>query len=299
MDIRSIRYFMEVARELNITRAAENLHIAQPPLSRQIQQLEEELGVELFYRKKKKLQLTEVGEVLFHRGEQILTLVEKTEDQIRTFGKGVTGTLYLGTVEGNAPHLLARWVAEFSGQYPEVQYHLWNGSSDDVISRLSKGLCDLAVIAMPYDTERLEGIRVGSEPWAALIPRDHPLAKEEGDCVALGDLAGEPLIIPSRKSRTREISEWFAGIGKEPKILCEISNYMNAFALVKAKAGIAIFPATLDFGVNHDDVVTKTIVNPGHRADYVLVWDKNRTLDGLSQKFVDCVQEILEIEDKK
>ena len=74
---------------------------------------------------------------------------------------------------------------------------------------------------------------------------------------------------------------------------------MNAIALVKAKAGIAIFPATLDFGVNHDDVVTKTIVNPGHRADYVLVWDKNRTLDGLSQKFVDCVQEILEIEDKK
>lgn len=287
---------MEVARELNITRAAENLHIAQPPLSRQIHQLEEELGVELFDRKKKKLQLTEVGQLLLHRGDQIVTLVEKTEDEIRAFGKGVTGTLYLGTVEGNAPHLLAQWVAEFSCKYPEVQYNLWNGSSDDVISRLSKGLCDLAVIAMPYDTERWAGIQVGSEPWAALIPHDHPLAKEPGDFVPLADLAEEPLIIPSRKSRTREIGEWFTRIGKEPKILCEISNYMNAFALVNAKVGIAIFPATMDFGMSHTQVVTKTIINPGHQADYVLVWDKNRSLEGLAKRFVECVQEHLEKE---
>lgn len=124
MDIRAIRYFMEVARELNITRAAENLHIAQPPLSRQIHQLEEELGVELFDRKKKKLQLTEVGQLLLHRGDQILTLVEKTEDEIRSFGQGVTGTLYVGTVEGSAPRLISQWVAEFSCKYPEVQYNL-------------------------------------------------------------------------------------------------------------------------------------------------------------------------------
>ena len=287
---------MEAARELNITRAAENLHIAQPPLSRQIHQLEEELGVELFERKKKKLQLTEVGQLLLHRGDQIVTLVEKTEDEIRAFGKGVTGTLYLGTVEGSAPKMISRWVAEFSCRYPEVQYNLWNGSSDDVISRLSKGLCDLAVIAAPYDTERWEGIPVGSEPWAALIPHDHPLAKAPGDLVSLSDLAGEPLIIPSRKSRAKEIRGWFEKIKEEPKILCEISNYMNAFALVKAKVGIAIFPATMDFGMTHTQVVTKTIVNPGHQADYVLVWDKNRSLEGLAEKFLGCVQELQEKE---
>ena len=296
MDIRSIRYFMEAARELNITRAAENLHIAQPPLSRQIHQLEEELGVELFERKKKKLQLTEVGQLLLHRGDQIVTLVEKTEDEIRAFGKGVTGTLYLGTVEGSAPKMISRWVAEFSCRYPEVQYNLWNGSSDDVISRLSKGLCDLAVIAAPYDTERWEGIPVGSEPWAALIPHDHPLAKAPGDFVSLSDLAGEPLIIPSRKSRAKEIRGWFEKIKEEPKILCEISNYMNAFALVKAKVGIAIFPATMDFVMTHTQVVTKTIVNPGHQADYVLVWDKNRSLEGLAEKFLGCVQDLQEKE---
>ena len=278
MDIRAIRYFMEVARELNITRAAENLHIAQPPLSRQIHQLEEELGVELFDRRKKKLQLTEVGQLLLHRGDQILTLVEKTEDEIRRFGQGVTGTLYVGTVEGSAPRLISQWVAEFSCKYPEVQYNLWNGSSDDVISRLSKGLCDLAVIAAPYDTERWDGIPVGSEPWA------------------LEDLAEEPLIIPSRKSRSKEIVGWFTRVDKEPKILCRISNYMNAFALVKAKVGIAIFPATMDFGMTHTQVVTKNIVNPGHQADYFLVWDKNRLLSGLAQRFVECVEGTLEKE---
>lgn len=296
MDIRAIRYFMEVAKELNITRAAENLHIAQPPLSRQIHQLEEELGVQLFERKKKRLQLTEVGQLLIHRGDQILTLVEKTEDEIRTFGKGVTGTLYLGTVEGSAPRLLAQWVAEFSCRYPEVQYNLWNGSSDDVIDRLSKGLCDLAVIAAPYDSERWTGIQVGAEPWAALIPHDHPLAQKPGDFVTLDELSGEPLIIPSRKSRAKEIIGWFTKNGKEPKVLCRISNYMNAFALVKAKVGIAIFPATMDFGMTHTEVVTKTIINSGNQAEYVLVWDKGRKLEGLVKRFVKCVEEILEKE---
>ena len=227
---------MEAARELNITRAAENLHIAQPPLSRQIHQLEEELGVELFERKKKKLQLTEVGQLLLHRGDQIVTLVEKAEDEIRAFGKGVTGTLYLGTVEGSAPKMISQWVAEFSCRYPEVQYNLWNGSSDDVISRLSKGLCDLAVIAAPYDTERWEGIPVGSEPWAALIPHDHPLAKAPGDFVSLSDLAGEPLIIPSRKSRAKEIRGWFEKIEEEPKAI--ESEYTNISLINKYRLGI-------------------------------------------------------------
>lgn len=137
-----------------------------------------------------------------------------------------------------------------------------------MISRLSKGLCDLAVIAAPYDTERWDGIPVGSEPWAALIPHDHPLATQPGDFVTLEDLAEEPLIIPSRKSRSKEIVGWFTRVDKEPKILCRISNYMNAFALVKVKVGIAIFPATMDFGMTHTQVVTKNIVNPGHQADY-------------------------------
>lgn len=291
MDIRLIRYFLEVAEELNITRAAENLHMAQPPLSRQIQLLEQELGVTLFSREKRHLRLTEEGELLKHRAEQILTLVEKTESELREYRHGVSGTLYIGSVEGRGPYLLSRWIAGFRSRYPEVQYNLWNGSSDDATSRLNKGLCDLALIVEPFDGEHLESLRVSSEPWAAMIPRDHSLALKEGETVELRELVGEPLIIPSRKSRTQEIIGWFSQIGEEPTILCELSHYLNAFELVKQGVGLAIFPASTGMNIESSEVVTKRIVNPGHMANYVLVWDRTRKLPTAAEKFMEYVRE--------
>lgn len=291
MDIRSIRYFLEVAQELNITRAAENLHMAQPPLSRQIQLLEQELGVRLFEREKRHLQLTEEGLLLKHRGEQILTLVEKTESEIREYSHGVIGTLYIGSVEGRGPYLLSRWIADFRTKYPEVQYNLWNGSSDDVTNRLNKGLCDLALIAEPFDNELYDCIRVSSEPWSAMIPGNHPLAVREGSEVNLRELVGHPLIIPSRKSRTQEIMGWFKKIGQEPTILCELSHYLNAFELVKQGVGIAIFPASTGANIQNESVVMKKIVNPEYIASYVLVWDRSKKLSTPAEKFLEYVRD--------
>ncbi|MBS6396281.1 MAG: LysR family transcriptional regulator [Clostridiales bacterium] len=290
MDIRSIRYFLEVAQELNITRAAENLHMAQPPLSRQIQLLEQELGVKLFDREKRHLQLTEEGMILKHRGEQILTLMEKTELELHEFENGISGTLYIGSVEGSGPWLLARWIDDFCRKYPDVRYNLWNGSSDDATARLTKGLCDLALIMEPFDNEMLGSIRVSSEPWAAMIPGNHPLALQEGDSVDLKELVGHPLIIPSRKSRSREIRGWFQKIGDEPTILCELSNYLNAFALVQKGVGITIFPLSAGMDMRNEAVVMKRIVNPEHIANYVLVWDNRRKLSAAAEKFVEYVQ---------
>jgi DNA-binding transcriptional LysR family regulator len=291
MDIRSIRYFLEVARELNITRAAENLHMAQPPLSRQIQLLEEELGVRLFDREKRHLQLTEEGQILKHRGEQIVDLMDKTEAEIREFSHGVSGELFIGSVEGRGPYLLSRWIAEFKEKYPKVQYNLWNGSSDDATSRLSKGLCDLALIVEPFDHEQFESIEVSSEPWAAMLPADHPLAKQWGKEVDLKQLVGHPLIIPSRKSRTQEIRGWFEQIGEEPTIVCELSHYLNAFELVKQGVGIAIFPLSIGMNLESSEVITKKIVNPEYIARYVLVWDRQRKLPTAAEKFVKYVSE--------
>lgn len=291
MDIRSIRYFLEVARELNITRAAENLHMAQPPLSRQIQLLEQELEVKLFVREKRHLQLTEEGMILKTRAEQILTLVEKTESEIRDFRHGISGTLYIGSVEGRGPYLLSKWIADFQKKYPKVQYNLWNGSSDDATIRLTKGLCDLALIVEPFDNEILDSIRVSSEPWAAMIPGGHPLAVKEGDKVNLKELVGPPLIIPSRKSRTEEIIGWFSKIGQEPTILCELSHYLNAFELVKQGVGIAIFPASTGANIQCDEVIMKQIVNPEYVANYVLVWDKRRKLSAAAEKFIEYIRD--------
>lgn len=291
MDIRSIRYFLEVAQELNITRAAENLHMAQPPLSRQIQLLETELGARLFDREKRRLQLTEEGVILKNRGEQILTLLEKTESEIREYRHGVSGELYIGSVEGRGPYLLSKWIARFQKNYPNVQYNLWNGSGDDATTRLMKGLCDLALILEPFDNEMFDSIRVSSEPWAAMIPGCHPLARKQGDEVNLKELVGHPLIIPSRKSRTREIMGWFSKIGEEPTILCELSHYLNAFELVKQGVGIAIFPASTGANIESSDVIMKKIVNPEYIANYVLVWDKQRKLSTAAEKFIEFVRD--------
>ena len=291
MELRTLHYFTVVAQELNITRAAEKLSMSQPPLSNQIKTLEEELGVQLFIRGKRHLELTEEGGLLLRRAVQIQELADKTRQEIASLREGMTGVIYLSMVEGRAPFLAARWIAGFREEFPLVRYNLWNGSSDDVLDRLHKGLADLAVIAAPYDTEHLEGFPVGREPWIAMLHPDHPLAQTVGDTIPLSSLAGEPLIVPSRKSRMDAIRRWFGEVGAEPHILCEMSNYMDAAALTSQGVGISIFPQTVD--VSNGLVVSKVVVQPSRQVEYILVWNRGQPPSGLTREFIHFVQENL------
>ena len=291
MELRTLHYFTVVAQELNITRAAEKLNMSQPPLSNQIKALEEELGVQLFIRGKRRLELTEEGGLLLRRAVQIQELADKTRQEIASLREGMTGVIYLSMVEGRAPFLAARWIAGFREEFPLVRYNLWNGSSDDVLDRLRKGLADLAVIAAPYDTEHLEGFPVGREPWIAMLHPDHPLAQTVGDTIPLSSLAGEPLIVPSRKSRMDAIRRWFGEVGAEPHILCEMSNYMDAAALTSQGVGISIFPQTVD--VSNGLVVSKVVIQPSRQVEYILVWNRGQPPSGLTREFIHFVQENL------
>ena len=291
MELRTLHYFTVVAQELNITRAAEKLNMSQPPLSNQIKALEEELGVQLFIRGKRHLELTEEGGLLLRRAVQIQELADKTRQEIASLREGMTGVIYLSMVEGRAPFLAARWIAGFREEFPLVRYNLWNGSSDDVLDRLHKGLADLAVIAAPYDTEHLEGFPVGREPWIAMLHPDHPLAQTVGDTIPLSSLAGEPLIVPSRKSRMDAIRRLFGEVGAEPHILCEMSNYMDAAALTSQGVGISIFPQTVD--VSNGLVVSKVVIQPSRQVEYILVWNRGQPPSGLTREFIHFVQENL------
>lgn len=291
MELRTLHYFTVVAQELNITRAAEKLSMSQPPLSNQIKTLEEELGVQLFIRGKRRLELTEEGGLLLRRAVQIQELADKTRQEIASLREGMTGVIYLSMVEGRAPFLAARWIAGFREEFPLVRYNLWNGSSDDVLDRLHKGLADLAVIAAPYDTEHLEGFPVGREPWIAMLHPDHPLAQPIGDTIPLSSLVGEPLIVPSRKSRVDAIRRWFGEVGAEPHILCEMSNYMDAAALTSQGVGISIFPQTVD--VSNGLVVSKVVIQPSRQVEYILVWNRGQPPSGLTREFIHFVQENL------
>lgn len=293
MEVRMIKYFLAVAEELNITKAAERLHIAQPPLSRQLQNLEEELGTQLFIRGKRRLQLTEEGILLKKRGQQIISLIEKTEEEIKEVQNGVSGTLYISSVEGRGPYLAAEWIAEFKKIYPQVCYNLWNGNSDDVVDRVHKGLSDLAILMEPYDAEILDGIRVYTEPWIAMFPKNNPLAYKDGNTISVCELSEQELIIPSRPSRIREIKRWFSQFHIEPKIVCEMAHIMNAIELTEQGVGVAIFPASAALSNKNDTVIIKEIVEPSVEASYLLAWNKEHTHSMIAEKFIQYVKKKL------
>ena len=292
MELRHIRYFMAVAEEMNFTRAAARLAIAQPPLSRQIQDLEAELGAKLFVRKPHSLQLTEEGIRFRQYAAQVLELVEKSAEDIREMKKGLQGTLYLASVEGHAPHLLSQWIAGFHQQHPDVQYILWNGNSDDVTYRVMKGLCDLAIIVEPYNAEGLNALRVHEEPWIAMIPSDHPLAEEPGDFIDLEKLAPYDMIVPSRQSRLQEIDGWFESAGARPRIRCRIAHTMNAYELVEQGVGIAIYPAGVGDISARESICIKKLSHPSVIASYVMIWNKERQLPHAAKEFLNYVQDL-------
>lgn len=289
MDLRTLRYFTVVAEELNITHAAERLCMSQPPLSNQMKALEEELGVKLFIRGKRQLQLTDAGRLLLLRATQILDMTEKAQREVMSLEGGMSGTINLGIVEGRAPFLTARWISGFKEEFPNVKYSMWNGSSDDVLDRLRQGLVDLAVIAAPYDTEHLEGITVGRGPWVAIMSRTNELAQLPGDEISLQSLAGKPLIVPSRPSRIDAIRAWFSEAGAEPNIICTLSNYLDAIAMSELDIGITIFPRTTY--TPNDLLVTKIITEPARQIEYVLVRMKNREPTELMTEFINFVRD--------
>ncbi|MBQ8184628.1 MAG: LysR family transcriptional regulator [Lachnospiraceae bacterium] len=291
MELRHIRYFMAVAEELNFTRAAEKLCIAQPPLSRQIQNLEEELDAKLFIRHPRSLQLTEEGIRFKQYAKQILSLVDKSAEEVREMGKGLQGTLYLASVEGRGPWLFSEWIAGFQALHPHVQYTLWNGNSDDVTERIRNRLCDLAIIVEPLNKEGIQSLRVFQEPWIALIPKENPLASQEGDTVEMVQLAPYELIVPSRSSRLMEIESWFTSNNKTPRFRCQVAHMINAYELTRQGVGISIYPASASALIQDDSVCAKRLVEPSVIASYALIWKKGHQLSHVAQEFLDYVQD--------
>ena len=286
MELRTLRYFVTVAEELNITKAAEILKISQPPLSSQIKNLEEEVGTPLFIRGKRHLALTDAGRLLYQRAKDILSLSEKASSEILSLSRGMTGTVAIGLVEGMAPDIAAEWFAGFLGEHPGVRFRILDGNSDDLIEKMRGGLIDLAVITAPYDQLLLNSFHVGEEKMVALMNRSHPLAEKEK--LDLSDLKNEPLIVPSRRAHIEDIRRWFRAVKASPFILCEMDNYLDAAALAGRGIGISIFPQTAY--ILNDSLISREITGPDTTVEYLFVWRKNRQLPGVEERFIDYVK---------
>ncbi|MBQ9443968.1 MAG: LysR family transcriptional regulator [Lachnospiraceae bacterium] len=290
MELRHIRYFLAVAEEMNFTKAAEKLNIAQPPLSRQIRDLEEELGAKLFDRGPHFLRLTEEGLLFRQYATQIIELESRSRDDISQMGASLHGSIYIATVEGYGPHLLAGWISGFHRANPLVQFNLWTGTTDEITNRVNKGLCDLAIVMEPFSDPDMEYIKVHSEPWAAIIPKSDPLASKRGRSVKPEDLEDRELIIPSRASRSAEFRKWMPDPEKPLNIVCRIAHHVNVLELARAGVGIAIFPIAKGVIEEDDRVVVKKIDHPDAIASYLLIWSKNRPLSRAAGEFLDHIR---------
>lgn len=289
MDIRTLQYFVAVAEELNITRAAEKLHMSQPPLSAQMKRLEAELDTVLFLRGKRRLSLTESGQLLYRRAKDILSLTDRTRAEILAMGDGMRGTISIGMVEGMAPDIAAEWLSGFRKNHPNVRFRILDGNSDDLLEKLRSGIISLAVITSPCDHSLLHSFRVGEEKLGVLMRRSHPLAPDEKGGITISDLVGERLIVPGRKALIDTIYSWFKAVGAEPEIICEMDSYLDAAALAGRGVGVSIYPRTAY--IPNDSLVFRELAGKGRTLEYLFVWRKGHPLPTVEEQFIDFVRD--------
>ena len=208
MELRLLRYFLTVAKEQSFTKAAEQLHITQPTLSRQMAAFEEELGVTLFIRSGKKISLTDEGILLKRRALEILNLEEITLEELKGKEEVVEGTITIGCGEFAAVETLAKICKTYKEKHPLVQIVLHTATADAVYEMMNKGLVDIALFLEPVDTEGLDYIRITDcDHWCVGMRPDDPLAEKE--FIKKEDLIGKPLILPERGNVQRELANWF------------------------------------------------------------------------------------------
>ena len=288
MDLKTLRYFVVVAEELNITKASKILMMSQPPLSNQIKNLEEELNTKLFIRGKRHLELTEEGKYLYQKAKDILLLNDKTINEILLMNKGLSGTVSIGLVEGTAPDIAAEWISEFLKMHPNVKFIILDGNSDAFIEKMRAGIISLADITSPYDQILLNSFKVGEEKMVALMNKDHPLVKSSDEVLKVEQLIGEKIIVPSRKIHVDAISKWFRKLHVDPNIVCEMDNYLDAAAMAGRGVGISIFPKTAY--IMNNSLVSKEIEGDDKKVDYLFVWRKGHQLSTLEENFIDFIK---------
>lgn len=285
MELRVLNYFLMVAREENITKAAQLLHLTQPTLSRQLMQLEEELGVKLFHRSKHSIILTEEGMLLKRRAQELVALSEKTVQELSHKDDVVSGEIAIGCGETQNMSTLSEQIASFQKQYPLVQFHIYSATADDIKDRIEKGLLDMGLLCEPVDIGKYEFIRMPlKERWGVLVPKDSPLAEKEN--VTPADLADVPLMMSGRETVKNELANWFGDFYNGLNIAATYNLITNAAAMVKCGVGAAL---CFDLGVIYDSLCFVPLV-PTLETGAVLVWKKNQVHSSATSHFIKQVK---------
>lgn len=297
MELRVLRYFLAVVREEGINRAAEVLHITQPTLSRQMAQLEEEVGVKLFDRGTRKITLTNEGILLRRRAEEILELVDRTERELIEQDELVEGKIVIGSGELAAVRVLPDIIKSFHEKYPLVTYDIFTATADLVREKMEKGLVDIGVLLEPIDTSKFDFIRLTQkERWVVLMRPDDPLGQKETICA--DDLKGLPLILPSRINVQNEVTNWLGDTLQKNQVLFTSNLCTNGAIMVQRGLGYAlVVEGSLPFR-DEKKIICRPLY-PELTANSVFAWKRQQPFSLAATKFIEHMKNCLESDTEK
>ncbi|MDO4279972.1 MAG: LysR family transcriptional regulator [Lachnoclostridium edouardi] len=292
MEVRILRYFLAVAREENITKAAEILHITQPTLSRQLNQLEEEVGVRLFERGSRKIVLTNEGLLLRRRAEEIIALVDKTERELIIQEEVLEGTISIGCGELQAVQVLPELFRSFSEKYPQVNYDLFTANADQVKEQMEAGILDIGLLLEPINIDKYNFIRLPvKERWVVLMRPDDPLAQKEW--VTAQDLERLPIIMARRSNVQNELANWFGSRFQNLHILFKSNFSTNAAIMVQDGQGYALIVEGVTGNLWDQNKICSRPLYPELLSTCVLAWKRQQPFSKATTKFLEHIKSVL------
>lgn len=288
MDIRVLEYFLTVAREESITAAAQALHMTQPPLSRQMRELEEELGKTLFIRGKRKISLTEDGMILRKRASEIIELFEKTKTEISTSHNEISGTVDIGVPESEGMRIIAKTIKEVNDNYPKIDFQIFSSNSFDTIERLDKGLIDFGILSEPVNLKKYNYLKLPYvNNWGILMRTDHPLAKNKS--IQPADLLQYRLICSRQMLEEDGLSGW---LGYDYKELNIVANYnlVNTPVLLAEEGVGAVITFNHLVNTSGDRNICFVPFEPQLESSLYIIWKKYQIFSSASDIFLNTLQ---------
>ena len=293
MEFRLLEYFLAVAREQNITAAAESLHISQPALSTQLKALEAELGKQLLIRGVKgsrKVILTEEGMILRKRAEEMISLMRRTEEEITGSNETIAGTVVIGTGETDTVRLFAKVAKKLQQKYPDIRYHISSGNAEHVLEYLDKGLIDFGLLFAEIDSQKYEAVPVPiKDTWGVLMRKDSPLAEKEN--IRPEDLWDKPLIVSHQKRDDIYLKQWLQREESELHIVATYNLLFNASLLVSEGLGYALCFDRL-INTQGSNLCFRPF-SPRLEARGFIVWKKYQVFSKAARNFLDCLIEFI------
>jgi len=283
MEIQTLRYFLAVAREENMTRAASRLHVSQPTLSKRIKALEDELGQKLFVRHSFSIELTNEGRLLRDRAESLVDMADKIEGEFQTLDDTDGGELHFGLAESHQIRHLAREIAVLKDKRPNLHYHIMSGDTEQVTERLDGGLLDFAVICEPPDERKYDFVEFpGHDEWGVVVPKDHRLAARKS--VSVAALKGEPLFA-SGQGWEGDLARWAGERQKELSLEGSFRLAYNAAMFARAGLGVVMtFDKIID--TSPESGLVFRPLSPRVRPKLYLIWGKRQLLTPLATEFL-------------